>query len=498
MSDDNFGEREIPGGMPPRRGAAAKKIPWEGCPLFPQGSHADLMVPEDRPIRIRLGVAYDGGAAWFNTRPCDPTLTREAIHRRWGPGKYRVELVAVNPESGALMRDSYLKRETIEIRPKTTVDDPDGEDDVGQEPWPITVSDEAHPEELRDEHERRTVVRDELRDAARAMRDGYYQPQGGRRSDVGGRPPGRPGPSREYPREYPQAYPDDGGRPYEGEDEPPPMPRDPPPAGFMWGFDGRRWMPVSTGSATPKPTAEESITAMLLKKLLDEPKGPPPESPDDRAARLQREADERDERAAKRRREEAEWEDRRAREKAEHDERLATMALQRDKLAAEIRALATPRAEPAVNPQEIAERAVAAVRLEHAQSENARLRAQQAAAAAQQARPLDPVAELKRRADQIAQLREVAKGLGMVEKTNEAIEAAGGLAGFSLTDFMNSEAGAVVAERGMDLLGRWLTGGAGGQTTVVQNSAPQQSGEPQSAELPPTGYPAETQEAPLG
>jgi hypothetical protein len=419
------------------------------------------------------------------------------------------------------MRDSYLVRKTVDIRPKTNAEDPDGDDDVGQEAWPISIDDEAHPEELRLEHERRREIREEFREAEREARMGpgfrggfpeAYPPQQGAWRGRGG-----PRDAASYPAGEEAGYPPQHG--YPTEMEPPPMPRDQPPSGFAWGFDGRRWLPVPLPTP-PAARPEESITALLVKKLLDGPAAAPGESPEERAARLQREAEDREERATKRRRDEAEWEDRRAREKAadeerrarervEHDERVATMALQREKLVAEIRALATPAAPaaPAVNPQEIADRAVAKVRLEHAEAENRRLQAAHAAAVAaaqtQAARPVDPVAEMRRRADQVAQIREVARSLGMVEKTDRAIEAAGGITGFSLNEFMDSEAGAVVAERGMDLLARLLVGpnAAADQTTVVQQHHQENQPPPpsQSAELPPAGYPAgELQESPQG
>lgn len=248
--------------------------PFSGGPLFmPNASDArgvsyaekftkHGLTEADRPdlgLRLRL-IAPDpeakGGTTrvGFSTELLHPDSPAEAIHDRWGPGLYEVALcwkTAANRTRSAIIE----RRLSLPIRTGGEFG-PDGEYDVGREPWPVDLDvNSSVPAEVRDEIERREEIREEIRELDRSGGRGYDDPRGGY-------PPSR---DDRDPRGYGNAY-------------PPPPPAAPlapamPPAGsFPQGTSfvqiNGQWVAQTPAAPTP---AKPSVVDGFLEKFTADP-----------------------------------------------------------------------------------------------------------------------------------------------------------------------------------------------------------------------------------
>jgi hypothetical protein len=150
----------LEGGAPPERPQPAEKmkrgprmVPWQGCSLIPADDLAE--VPADATLRVRLCVSWDGEIVPFDRKLFDlSALTIAHVQKRWGPATYVAQLYDVDPQAqGSGMRGKPLAQRTYEIRAR-------GEFDIGDESWPINISAAEVPLTMKDEFERRCLLRD--------------------------------------------------------------------------------------------------------------------------------------------------------------------------------------------------------------------------------------------------------------------------------------------------------------------------------------------------
>lgn len=192
---------ELPVRARPPRGAgrdadadATPKELFQGCPLFPvDGANAKGESYRDRfaacgftqdeaesgelGLRLRLESpdARTGGTskATFGIPLLPLSTTQEAIHDRWGPGKYEVTLCRRSANDRIKSSSKSISR-ALTLLPRVDRDDPDGELDVGDEAWPIDAEDPNLTEAMRAEIERREEIR--ARDAGQPSRVAPHPP----------------------------------------------------------------------------------------------------------------------------------------------------------------------------------------------------------------------------------------------------------------------------------------------------------------------------------
>jgi len=132
-------------------------VAWQGCPLIPADDLAE--VPESATLRIRVCVSWDGEIVPFDRKPFElSVMTLTHIQKRWGPATYVAQLFDVDPQApGSGLKGKPLAQRTYEIRAR-------GELDIGDEAWPINAGAAEVPITMKDEFERRSIIRDGTED----------------------------------------------------------------------------------------------------------------------------------------------------------------------------------------------------------------------------------------------------------------------------------------------------------------------------------------------
>ena len=462
-----------PRSVRPRTPRESRMVPWQGCPLFPADDLAE--VPASATLRIRVGLSWDGEEIWFDRKPFPTALTTADLQKRFGPGRYTLALVTVDPSApGSGLRGPALATKTIDIRSR-------GEADVGEDPWPINTSQPETPRALVEECARRAEYRGDG-EAPSASRFGG-EPRG---SAAYGSPGFDP---RERGR-----YDDNDD---DNDDDPGPA-----PPGFRWSqYRGRLVMVPSSAQADTGPFDSGELRFAPGGLAAPQPPAPPP-APTGLAALLARPPEEllmivggamklfkelsgSGERASnaevERERIKAEYELRKQEQAQQHQMFLEQMKLQMAQAAAAHPVLQPP----PVNVEEVRAAARNEARVEAMQRELERQRAE--IIAAKQARSeSQPQPDLM---TQIAKIRETAAALGMERK------AAGGGAppappppsGFEqLADMLDTQGGKVLVEK---LADRFFGGGDAPQQPQPQPQQSQQLQQPQQQPQQPQQLP---------
>lgn len=447
----------------PRAPRETRTVPWQGCHLFPADDLAE--VPINATLRIRVGLSWDGEEIWFDRKPFPTALTTADLQKRFGPGRYTIALVSVDPTApGSGLRGPPLAMKTIEVRAR-------GEWDVGEDPWPINTSQPETPRGLVEECARRAAMRG---DAEPAPTTGRYvgDPRGASAYGAPGFGP--------RGRDEEEEEGDDPG---------------PPPPGYRWSQYRGQLVLVASSQADAGSFDPGELRFPPGGLAAPQPPAPPP-APTGLAALLTRPPEELllliggglklfkelsggGERAAsvevERERIKAEYELRKQEQAQQHQMFLEQMKLQMAQAAA---AHPVPQAPP-VNIEEVRAAARNEARVEAMQRELERQRAEITAAKQARLEPQhQPQPDLM---TQIAKIRETAAALGMERK------AAGGAApppppppsGFEqLADMLDTQGGKVLVEK---LADRFFGDGGSAPPQQAQHAAPP----PQPQQLPP-------------
>lgn len=215
-----------PRAVRPREPRGPRMVRWGGCPFVSVEEVAE--VPAGADLRLRIGVFVDGEEVWFERKPFPISVKPADLHKRFGPGTYVVQLVAVDPTAPGSGIRATVYTKHVEIRAR-------GEADVGREAWPVNTSSAETPRALIDEMDRRAQIRGDVGDGYDANAGGY----GGYGAQQGYAPNAYLGARR-------------GGteaQNYEEEEEDEYGPRDRPPEGFAWTRLRGRWVLVQADEA---------------------------------------------------------------------------------------------------------------------------------------------------------------------------------------------------------------------------------------------------------
>jgi hypothetical protein len=263
---------ELGGALPVRvrspRGGAGREVdaaPGEcfaGCPLFPVDgtdargtSYREKFLAcgftqedaESQEIGLRIRLESPDGRAGGTSKATFPipllplSTTQEAIHDRWGPGKYEITLCRRSSNDRIKSSAKSISRNVTLLPRRDPEFGPEGEFDVGDEAWPIDPDDGNLTTAMRAEMERREEIREEL--AAQDAQD-----RGAFRDDARGRPD-----------------------PYAG------APQHPPAFGAPPAMDPRTFPPGTTftldamGRPVPAPPAKPSAATALLDSFATNP-----------------------------------------------------------------------------------------------------------------------------------------------------------------------------------------------------------------------------------